>query len=349
MHKQMTMHTVRATPDIAVVKTKLLDRYVLPKVAMVLILVSSAAGAWLTLRGVGAASPDLVIAKWAYFVALSTLLGGGLWGAFFARRRYAEQDIDATPEFLELEFDRFATIQRYAAGIMVAAGGYTLTQYILPFGSHYDTWYNWLAGALALLWLALAGVIAAGQRGLLNKGEGWLERRQRWLKASVGVALLGLLATAALDVVPYHGNDIGNILARWVHLSAFGVWFGGAVWNVFVAVPAARKSLGFETVFAAAAQLDQFRRVVRFALPLVVLTGIFQSYSLIGANLPALLTLPVGVLILAKVLLIVTLFGIFLACPMWRACSPIAGVCDITDIDPTPKAEPQSPPVARQA
>lgn len=336
MHNHAAMQALPGNRDMAVVKTKLLDRYVLPKVAMVLIAVSSAAGAWLTARGLGGGL-DLVVAKWAYFLAMSTVLGGSIWGAFFARRRYDEHDIDATPEFLELGFDRFATIQRYAAGIMVAAGGYTLAGYALVFGSGYAAWYNWVAGLQAVLWLAVAGVVALGQRGLTDKGAGWLERRQLWQKRTVGIALVALLATAALDVVPSHGVDVAGFLVRWIHLAAFGAWFGGAIWNVFVAVPAARKSLGFETVFAAAAQLDQFRRVVRVALPLVVLTGIFQSYSIIGPNPAALLTLPVGILILAKVGLIVSLFGIFLACPMWRACSPIAGVCDITDIDPTPK------------
>jgi putative copper resistance protein D len=68
----------------------------------------------------------------------------------------------------------------------------------------------------------------------------------------------------------------------------------------------------------------------------VLLTGLYQSLRWTGLDIAALVSVPVGVLILLKLGLIVALVGIFLACPMWRACSPIAGVCDITDMDPTP-------------
>ncbi len=338
MPKQIALQSPMAIPQISVVQTKLLDRYVLPKVAMVLILVSSAAGAWLTLRGAGDARADLVLAKWAYFVSLSIVLGGGLWGAYFAKSSYEEQDIDAPSGFLRLEYDGFATIQRYAMLAMLGAGAYVLVGYSVLFGTTFAPWYNGIAGIQGILWLLLAGAVAATLTDLGKAGPSWLSKRQQWLKLTVLLSLLTLIATAALDVIPYHGASGPAILARWVHLSAFGVWFGGAVWNVFVAVPAARKTLNFETVFAAAAQLDQFRRVVRFALPLVLVTGLFQAYGLIGLNFSALTVLPVGPLLLAKVGLIISLVAIFLACPMWRACSPISGVCDITDLDPTPSS-----------
>lgn len=337
MHNHLSIQAPIFSPDITVVKTKLLDRYVLPKVAMVLILVSSAAGAWLTLRGVSAARPDLVFAKWAYFVAISIVLGGGLWGAYFAKSRYDEQDIDAPTGFLHLEYEAFAAIQRYATVAIVVAGGYIVIGYSMLFGASFGPWYIGIAGLQALLWLALVGLVVFDQMEVGSSGPGWLAVQQGWLKLTVAIALLSLLTTAVLDVVPYHGVNSLAIFARWVHLSAFGAWFGGAIWNVFVAVPAARKTLGFETVFAAAAQLDQFRRVVRVALPLVVVTGLYQAYGVLGLNPSALLTAPIGPLVLGKIGLIVSLVVIFLACPMWRACSPISGVCDITDLDPTPK------------
>lgn len=337
MHNHLSIQAPIFSPDITVVKTKLLDRYVLPKVAMVLILVSSAAGAWLTLRGVSAAHPDLVFAKWAYFVAISIVLGGGLWGAYFAKNRYDEQDIDAPTGFLHLEYEAFAAIQRYATVAIVVAGGYIVIGYSMLFGASFGPWYIGIAGLQALLWLALVGLVVFDQMEVGSSGPGWLAVQQGWLKLTVAIAVLSLLTTAVLDVVPYHGVNSLAIFARWVHLSAFGAWFGGAIWNVFVAVPAARKTLGFETVFAAAAQLDQFRRVVRVALPLVLVTGLYQAYGVLGLNPSALLTAPIGPLVLGKIGLIVSLVVIFLACPMWRACSPISGVCDITDLDPTPK------------
>jgi len=43
-----------------------------------------------------------------------------------------------------------------------------------------------------------------------------------------------------------------------------------------------------------------------------------------------------GLLILAKLALVIALIGIFLTCPMWRACSPIAGMCELEDLQQTP-------------
>lgn len=86
--------------------------------------------------------------------------------------------------------------------------------------------------------------------------------------------------------------------------------------------------------------------MVRFALPLVIVTGLYQAYRLIGLDVTALFVLPIGVLILAKLALVFSLIAIFLACPMWRVCSPIAGVCDITDMNPTPRGSEEAPTIA---
>jgi len=44
-------------------------------------------------------------------------------------------------------------------------------------------------------------------------------------------------------------------------------------------------------------------------------------------------TSTIGLAILAKLGFVALLFVIFKTCPMWRACSPIDGVCDLEDLD----------------
>ncbi|MBI4319487.1 MAG: hypothetical protein HY675_13450 [Chloroflexi bacterium] len=336
MSNQIATPVLLPTRDISLLSTKLLDRYVLPKVAMVLITVSAAAGAWLSLRGIGAAQPDLVAAKWLYFLALSITAGGSVWGAFYTRSSYGEQDVDAPPLFLRREFEAFARLLVYASLAALATGAYALARHPLLAGGRGAAWLSWLVVLELMVLLGMVLVGLAGRLELHAGGIDWLPGLQRWLKAAATLSLLGLLGMAALDVVPREGTDAAAILTRWVHLAAFGVWFGGAAWNVFVAVPAARAVLSFETVFSAASQLEQFRKVVRIALPAVVLTGTYQAYRMLGFDPSVLLALPLGALILLKLGLIASLAVIFITCPMWRACSPIAGVCDITDIDVGP-------------
>lgn len=83
---------------------------------------------------------------------------------------------------------------------------------------------------------------------------------------------------------------------------------------------------------AAGQQLERFRVAVRLILPTLILTGLWQAYRYVGFSLSALTGSTIGLLILAKVALVVALVVIFLTCPMWRACSPIAGMCKMEDL-----------------
>ncbi|MFB6253362.1 MAG: hypothetical protein ABEI06_02000, partial [Halobacteriaceae archaeon] len=57
-----------------------------------------------------------------------------------------------------------------------------------------------------------------------------------------------------------------------------------------------------------------------------------QSIAIFGLRVTPYFTSPVGLAILAKLGFIGVLIGIFITCPMWRACSPIDGVCDLDAI-----------------
>jgi putative copper resistance protein D len=67
-------------------------------------------------------------------------------------------------------------------------------------------------------------------------------------------------------------------------------------------------------------------------LPTLIITGFIQAYRYVGFNLNALTTSIFGWLILTKLLLIGVLIVVFLTCPMWRACSPISGMCKLDDL-----------------
>jgi putative copper resistance protein D len=119
---------------------------------------------------------------------------------------------------------------------------------------------------------------------------------------------------------------------RTIHLAAFGMWFGGAVWNVFITVPAARNIVSLPVVIAASQQLERFRIAVRIILPTLIITGLIQAYAYVGFSLRALTAPTFGLLILTKLILVMILIGVFITCPMWRACSPISGMCKIDDL-----------------
>jgi len=63
----------------------LFDKYLLPKVALVIILLASLVGTAVTFRLAGRWAPVEVIAKWLYFVGLGVLTGGLLWKHGFVR------------------------------------------------------------------------------------------------------------------------------------------------------------------------------------------------------------------------------------------------------------------------
>lgn len=126
---------------------------------------------------------------------------------------------------------------------------------------------------------------------------------------------------------------------RVLHLLAFAVWIGGAVWNIFVAVPTGQKRPTVRVVRAAGEQLERFRWAVRVIIPTLFLTGLYQAVDGLGTNGSTYLGTAIGVAVLAKVGFIGLLVVIFTLCPMWRACSPIEGVCELEDLGGADSAE----------
>ncbi|MCZ7666854.1 MAG: hypothetical protein M5U34_06300 [Chloroflexi bacterium] len=63
--------------------TQLLDKYMLPKVALTVITIASFVGTWLTMSTHGAGTWLQVGARWLHLVSFAALAGGYMWKGFF--------------------------------------------------------------------------------------------------------------------------------------------------------------------------------------------------------------------------------------------------------------------------
>lgn len=311
----------------------LINRYLLPKVALGIISVAALVGTYLTMTTHGA-GPAQAPVRWLFLVALGTLAGGTMWWGFFLRPPQEAGERAAVAAFAAASVRRFRRIGG-AALVAVALTAPHLA-WLYDWAVRAGETPLWLAGlsALVLAWLSTAWL-------LWRSREGDVFRRWpvRWSWAWLALALV---LTALLDARLTFPHRPSAWVLRPLHLLAFGLWFGGAVWNIFIAVPAARETLALPVVVAAAQHLERFRRTVRVILPTLLITGLLQALPYTGFNLHALLFSSFGQLILLKLGLIVALVGIFITCPMWRACSPIRGLCDLEDLEarPAPPIQP---------
>ncbi|QOS13482.1 hypothetical protein DEQ92_20135 [Haloferax sp. Atlit-6N] len=297
----------------------LFDRYTLPKIALAVILAASLVGTWVTTTLSGTADLLFVAAKWAYFVALGVLTGGFVWKHLFVR----PADLgDEAADYCAEMYDRFDRIATGAIAVLVVCGTAVLWEYSVAFGRT-----TWVLGYAALMAVWLSLVIVTTHRSAAV---------ERQFRSTVGLAVLILalavvVATAVADVA-MRGPDLVASGVRILHLLSFAVWVGGAVWNIFVAVPTGQKRPTLDVVRAAGEQLERFRWAVRFIIPTLFLTGIYQAVDGLGTNATSYLGYTVGLAVLAKVGFIGLLVVIFKLCPMWRACSPIEGVCELDDL-----------------
>ena len=319
----------RTQPRIA---NGLLDRYLLPKVALVTISIASLVGVYLTMTTHGAPAVWAVV-RWLHLATLGALAGGTMWWGWFIQRPADADEIAQVARFSVAQQGRFRAIGAAALAAVVLTAPNLL-------------WFaTWATDPLArALWIANAGALLiaiAAAGGLLTRPL--IEERAfatGFARATWGALVLAIALTALLDARLTFPDQPLAWLLRPIHVIAFALWIGGAVWNIFIAVPGAQATLSFGTVVAAAQQLERFRWTVRVILPTLVITGLLQAYAYIGLDLNLLLSTFFGQLILFKIGLVVALIGIFITCPMWRACSPIKGICDLDDLNapklPTP-------------
>lgn len=302
--------------------TRLLDKYLLPKVALTVITIASFIGTWLTMSTHGAGTWFQVVTRWLHLISFATLAGGFMWkGLFIHLAKNQAQQPYFTP-FTAASFARFRRLTQIILPIFVLTAVYDLFRFS-----------GWGVGWLVEVEVSLLTIIA------LTIGIDAYGRRQKdpFAKRNLSrfillLLLLDALVQAGFDVMLAQGGWVQPWFVRWLHLAAFGLWFGGAVWNIFITVPAARNLVSPPVVVSASQQLERFRIAVRFILPMLIVTGFIQAYRYVGFNLNALTASTFGWLILMKILLIGVLIIVFLTCPMWRACSPISGMCKLDDL-----------------
>lgn len=279
----------------------------LPKVAFGLITLASMAGVTLTSSGMG-------LTWWAtavrWLALWSLALAGGFLGWRVAYLRAHEHDVDEA-EALALHDGQLAHAGPVGRWVALAVALGAPGALVLPTVAGQP----WLQVAL------VAGPVLVAL--LLLPG---MARRATTLPAAALVLLL-LVGWAWADAAPGW-----PFVLRALHLVAFALWIGGALWNITVAMPAGREHPTVDAVLAGARQLDRFRWVVRLSLPTIIVTGLLMAGAYRALPLSWWVGFP-GVLILVKVLAIVALVVVFITCPLFRHCSPVQGVCDIEDLD----------------
>lgn len=299
----------------------LFDKYTLPKIALAVILAASLVGAWVTttLSGRGFA---LVAARWAYFVSLGVLTGGLLWKHAFVRPADLET---GAQEYCAQMYDRF---DRIATGSLVAlavSGAVVSWRYV----THLDGVVLAFGYSLVVGLLVVSVAVTTRRTGAVDD-----QFRSPLGVTALGLALVVTVGTAVLEV-SLRGFDPAAAGVRTLHLVTFAVWLGGAVWNIYVAVPTGQQRPTSAVARAAGEQLERFRWAVRIIIPTLFLTGLYQAVDALGTLGHTYLGTTVGLAVLAKIGFIGGLVVIFKLCPMWRACSPIDGVCDLEDLGGT--------------
>lgn len=317
------MNTFRVSVPVTA-STHLLDKYILPKVALTVITIASLAGVWLTMTTHGAGVWWQVVPRWLHLVSFGLLAGGAMWKGVFTEPADQPAQRPYFTRFVDGEYSRFRRWMRVVLPVYLVFAIYDLQRFA-SWGV--KPWLVW-ASAAVLVAIALTGGLDIFRK--VDHEDPFQERSTARLL--LAFLLIDAMMQAAFDVFLAQNGQIGALVLRSIHIAAFGLWIGGAVWNIFITVPAAREIVSLPVVISASQQLERFRVVVRAILPLLIITGLMQAYRYVGFSLSALTASTFGLLILFKIFLVIILIAVFITCPMWRACSPISGMCKLDDL-----------------
>lgn len=275
----------------------------LPKIAFVLIGIASLLGTALSNRGLGV-PPAWLAPRWLALWAAAASVGLLAWRVLYLRD---EGDTSLAGYHDDLR-ERARDIGR-VLGLLVLVTVPTVATA------------GYLAARPTVRTVLFVGAVLLA--GLLLVGIDHRTRGRAALVVAMGLTVAWAVADAG-----------GGSAAVWrgLHLLAFGLWVGGATWNLAVAIPVGTRHPTIEAVTSGALQLQRFRRVARVALPTVVATGVLMALPHLTA-VGDLAATTAGRFIAAKIGLIVALVVIFITCPMFRQCSPVAGVCDLDEVD----------------
>jgi putative copper resistance protein D len=305
---------------------RVFDKYMLPKVAFTVITLASMAGAALTGLRLGLESWAVIALRWSTLWTLAMLAGSEAWKIFYLRPSVKIRPVAGAVEYGEA---MIVLHRKWEKALSIAVGLLAAT----------DLAVYWVVRPGSRLWAviaaaALATAITAAAAGRRQAPQAMQQDRASWV--TLGGLVVAIAALATLDVslqaAPPNTPEWLLMANRTLHLWAFSAWLGGALWNIFIAVPAGMSRVSMDSVILANFQLERFRVVVRTVFPTIVLTGLVQAWAMFGWHWHALIENRFGYLVLTKLGLILVLVGVFIACPMWHACSPIRGVCDLDDL-----------------
>lgn len=277
----------------------------LPRAAFVLITFASLAGVYFTGRMHGLTGFGLFW-RWTAIWSPALVTGFLAWRLFYLRRAEAGLSPERVGALHAALLDRVRVVGRYLALFSLVAAS---APFVVPYLA------DWHRFGLVGASLIAAAVTPFAWRSKLLAGLGLV----------AGGASLVLWSVADSAGLPY------LTLVRGAHLLAFSLWLGGALFNLGAAVPAGRKHANLHAVVAGARQLERFRWVVRTSLPTIVLTGLWMALRYAGVGSPFWRE-GIGLLIPLKLGLIAALVVIFITCPLYRACSPVRGVCNVEDL-----------------
>lgn len=236
-----------------------------PRLVLAVLTVASFGGVWLATGGTWLAA----VGRWLTVAATGALAGGFYW-----RVALVDGDPDGTA------VSRWRAVRRWTAlALLVGVGTVLLAGSVAP---------GRLPGAVTVGTLAVLGVTSL----VAHTGT------RRFRLAMLALALPGLAALAGVTTA-----GPGQWAVRTVHLGAFALWFGGALWHNAVVLPARRSRP--EPVPAMRDAAVRFRRHLPGTLALLLATGGYQALSLVDPG--ALAATTVGRVVLLKLVLLAVL------------------------------------------
>lgn len=257
-----------------------------PRLVFGLLLSASFAGVWLSHLGAG---PLLRGAWWFVVVSLGTLVGGLYWRvALFETSAFEEA---SARQWVE---NRWSTLEgigvwSFVLGVAVVLGTTGLD----------------LSLDIGVVVLLAGVVLSPALRFVIRRSEvaGVSGRTRRLRTLLFGLLVASLGAFAWLET----GTDIVDWAVRFGHVCAFALWVGGALWHNALVLPALRSGRATD---ALKGQARRFRRHLLVLIPLVLLTGVYQTVQLIGVSPSLLVDSSLGQLIGVKLLVLVALTGL---------------------------------------
>lgn len=262
---------------------------------------------------VPSATPERVIGRVLTYAGFGLLAGGfpfGWWVLLPVLRRSTP-----SPQVSTLLLKRCWTLGTTGAALALAAAFFTL-----------------LTQAAAAMEVPLAGVFGEPLTGLLfNTRFGLLW----WIRAGLLAALLGLHVlqrrvspTSALmgcgtglgaglllaHALGSHsaaapGSTFPAVAVDWAHLAAVVTWAGGLPYMGVVAWTLVRTAAPGEAVRVGAQLVPRFSTIASVCIATLVLTGLYESWLLVG-SLAALVETPYGLSLVAKLALVTPLLAL---------------------------------------